>query len=223
MIVGDTMFVHDVIKIRYSNDGYLIDYPYHMISDKEMMQAFYDANGAGFFTDNYPCMSDDIEFIRSYNILVQTILTYITLYINEEIATIPDWIYSYMLGATISVNSDKLDIYDLSVQLGVGKTDIFTQACSEACFNESSVTCKGYRRHTLNINSFSAKTVDALKNIKLVYNTDTVPNLYAEGVEVITLYDLYRNVTISSSYERPPTMFGEPHIIKSLRLRQISL
>lgn len=216
------MYIHDIIKIRYSDDGYLIDYPYHMISDKEMLSAFYDNEGAGFFADNFPCLSQSIDFIRSYNLLVLTILTYILLYKNGERDTIPDWVYSYMLGSTISVNSDKLDIHDLSVQLNtVTDGDTFTQACSEACLAESKNVCNGFIYSNMNINSFSAATIADMKNIKLAYNTDTVEDLYSDTV--ITLYDLCRNVTISTVFDRPPTMFGEPHVLKSLRLQQITI
>ncbi len=34
------MLTHDIIKIQYSREGYLPDYPYHMISDREMFNAF---------------------------------------------------------------------------------------------------------------------------------------------------------------------------------------
>ena len=33
-------FIHDIIKIKYSKLGYLPSYPYNLISDKEMFQAF---------------------------------------------------------------------------------------------------------------------------------------------------------------------------------------
>ena len=36
------MFIHDVIKIRYVKEGYLPNYPYHLISDEEMFHAFLD-------------------------------------------------------------------------------------------------------------------------------------------------------------------------------------
>lgn len=216
------MFIHDIIKIRYSSDGYLIDHPYHMISDAEMIQAFYDSDGAGYFSDNFPCLNESIEFVRAYNLLVLSVLTYLLLYKNGEIEAVPDWVYSYMLGSTISVNSSKLDIHDLAAQLGTSTvSDTFTQACSEACLVESRNVCGGYMYNTMNINSFSANTINDMKSIKLVYNTDVMPELYSDTV--VTLYDLCRNVTISSVYDRPPTMFGEPHVLKALRLRQITL
>ena len=35
------MFIHDLIKIKYIGLGYLPNIPYHLISDKEMLEAFY--------------------------------------------------------------------------------------------------------------------------------------------------------------------------------------
>lgn len=32
--------VHDLIKIKYVREGYLPNYPYHLISDSEMCDAF---------------------------------------------------------------------------------------------------------------------------------------------------------------------------------------
>ena len=73
----------------------------------------------------------------------------------------------------------------------------------------------------MNITTFPASVVDDMKSIKLQYNTETMPELYNDTV--VTLYDLCKNINISSVFERPPTMFGEPHVLKSLRLKQISM
>ena len=49
----------DSIKIKYTREGYLPNYPYHMISDEEMFKAFLDVeNQSGFFYDNYPILED---------------------------------------------------------------------------------------------------------------------------------------------------------------------
>ena len=55
--------IHDTIKIKFIKAGYLPNYPYHMISDSEMCDAFLhneaasgeDTQLAGFFVDMYPC------------------------------------------------------------------------------------------------------------------------------------------------------------------------
>ena len=187
-----------------------------------MVDAFMNTDGAGYFTDNYPCLLTEVSDIRLYNQLILTIMTYLVRFQCGDISEVPDWVYSYMTGSTISVNSSKLDIHDLAVQLGTTTTsDSFTPACSEACLNESMNDTKGYMYQSMNINDFSAEAIEILKTISLIYNSDTVEDLYSDTV--ITLYDLIRNVNIGRVYDRPPTMFGEPHVLKSLRLTQISM
>ena len=72
------MLVHDILKIRYSDDGYLINYPPHLISEEEMFDAFMNASGEGYFTDNYPYMLE-AEQADNYNQLVLSIMSYIFL------------------------------------------------------------------------------------------------------------------------------------------------
>lgn len=193
-----------------------------MISDSEMITAFMGTDGAGYFSDNYPCLLTDVQQIRQYNQLVLTIMTYLIRYEYGDIDTVPDWVYSYMIGSTISVNSDKLDIHDLAVQLGTGTvSDSFTPACSEACLRESINDNRGYTFQSMNINEFSTEVVEKLKTVELIYNSDNTEDLYSDTV--VTLYDLIHNINIGKVYDRPPTMFGEPHVLRSLRLQQIAM
>lgn len=182
------MLVDDVIKIRYSKAGYLPNYPPTLISDSEMFDAFlpyhlddsWEAFLSGcksgdivsYFWDNYPLMSDSLE--SYYKDLVQAIAYHIDKVVqdNLEVYRVPDWVYSYMLGATLSVNSDKLDIHDLLVFLNVDNLDdIFTVAACKGCL------------------SISTQWISKLD-----------PN---------------------SLDHRPPTIFGEPHVLKYVRLNSI--
>ena len=51
------MMIHDVIKIKLSREGYLPDYPPHLISDEEMCRAFIrhatDRSTTDWFHDNF--------------------------------------------------------------------------------------------------------------------------------------------------------------------------
>lgn len=214
------MFIHDIIKIRYTNDGYLPNYPYHMIAESEMFKAFMGDDGAGFFTDNYPCLSIDGDFVKAYNQLILSILYHIDLYLLfPDTYAIPDWVYTYLLGSTISVNSDKLDIHDLAVQLGtLDLSEKFTLACSEACYIESK-------------NWLGSATYDITAPILPDYREilevmlGSIPILNNEVYEseINTFYDLAHTENGDKVYIRPATMFGEPHVLKSLRLKQNSL
>lgn len=241
------MLVKDTIKIRYVNDGYLPNYPYHMIADKEMINGFMATDGAGFFRDYYPCMINEAEFLKSYNQLKLSIMYYVVSNVyfdvltnivatnsykgDYELAT-PDWVYSYLLGSVISVGSDKLDIHDLEASLGVSNfSDKFTNACSEACLRISKQwlgtnlddfpygnTIDVPEIFVGKMSEWLAISVDSTINGEPIYFDEN-----QHPIEVSTLWDLCEHVNGRQVYDRPPTMFGEPHVLKALRLQQIAM
>lgn len=156
--------------------GYLPNYPYHMISDEEMCDAFIKVDGdniVGFFVDTYPCPHTSLQY--EYNKLVDGILGHInklkTSY--ESDYSLPDWVYSYMLGIVIGSNSSIADIHDLLVLLGVDNlNDEFTPDAAYACYQVSS------------------RWLSRISN---------------------------------DNESRPATMFGEPHVIKALRISQTDI
>lgn len=224
------MLVKDIIKIRYSNDGYLPDYPYHMISDKEVVTAFADNSGAGFFKDNYPCLVEEAEFMKAYNQLFLSIMYYIcsNFCIENSDVSVPDWVYSYMLGSTISINSDDLDIHDLSVSLGTDNmADTFTSACSEACLKVSQQWLGKYDT-VIDVPDIYVGKLENLLNISIICTLGGQSIYYTEGddpqpIEVNTLYDLLTKVNNNKIYMEPPSMFGEAHVLKALRLQQTAI
>ena len=189
-------FIHDLIKIKYTSLGYLPNYPYHLISDEEMFNAFIDLSGEEdsgsgfiskterFFPDNYPnpFEEEDVIYVSqsgeriSLNGEYIRMRTYIINIINDYLShvgtaeeseyVIPDWIYSYMLGEVIYNNSEYIDINDLLKLLD--ETNIDNVMTRQACM-------KCYDKSTKYISTLTT------------------------GI-------------------RPPTVFGEPHVIKQLRL-----
>lgn len=194
------MLIHDILKIKYVNLGYIKkNYPYHLISDEEMFNAFIDV-GTGFngnlidpnvrFFDMYypnPFAEEDVIYKKrnakgevieeislsgEYTKLKSYIISVIRNYLKYQGTpaadkyTIPDWIYTYMLGEVVYQQSEYLDIYDTLALLGCSNLDNeFTQ---EACVN-----------------------------------------CYATSLNYIS--------TLTTGL-RPPTVFGEPHVIKNLRM-----
>ncbi len=165
------IFINNIIKIKYVSMGYLPNYPYHMISDKEMVNAFI---GQGMYFDSiYPCPGE--TFQEDYNKLRSSIEATLSSYLEGTTDTIPDWIYSYMLGNTITYTSDVRDIeylYDLTGVKPITSFDLFEQNLAAACLTVSK--------------------------------------------------DWIKKQPASMRY-RMPTMFGEPHVIKSLRLMQADI
>ncbi len=184
-----TTFIHDLVKINLVNEGYLPNYPYHLISDNEMCEAFLSKNKTGYFFDAYPCLVPEYSGDnKAYGELERSIRYHISCLkqSTDSEYTLPDWVYSYMLGKTISIFSDKLDIHDLICPMGVDNIDDeFTADASRRCFEESNKWLK--QTHV---------------------NCD-------DKEQYVMFESMKTNL-------RPPTMFGEPHVIKSVRINALS-
>lgn len=179
-------FTKDLVKIHLINEGYLPNYPYHLISDEEMCDAFINED-EGYFFDEYPLLSDKEETSNAYKDLVNVIKYFIAeLKLSKQDSyELPNWIYSYMLGRVISVNSDILDIHDLIYPLGVDNIeDIFDARCEDRCLEISKLQVSVMETYKLK---------DSSGNYILGADGDPLTN-------------------------RPPTIFGEPHIIKYIRV-----
>lgn len=191
-------FIHNLIKIHFVNSGYLPNYPYHLISDAEMCDAFMSrqimSNGtikrSGYFYDAYPCLVPEFQGPAApYSNLEHALRYHLNTLksSNDPEFALPDWVYSYMLGKTIGVLSDKLDIHDLINPIGADNIDDeFTSDASRKCYEIS----RKWIQKSLH------SSID---------DTDRYANV--DGIRI----DL-----------RPPTMFGEPHVIKSIRISELS-
>lgn len=165
--------LHDTIKIDLIRQGYLPNYPYHMISDIEMCKAFLDVdNHTGAFYDYYPLLDEQYE--PEYTQIVTAIndqLMQCQDMFNDEVI-FDDWVYSYMLNSVISVKSDGYDIQYLADMLNV----------------------------TVDFGVFSKNLYGPILEISKEW-MDKLPN----------------------PSQRPPTIFGEPHVIKYLRLLDVQV
>lgn len=168
--------VTGIIKMNLVREGYLPNFPYHLISDAEMCDAFLHLDDHsqvdGFFADYYPCLDESLR--EPYDAFVNGMMYHLKRKKASLDYVLPDWVLSYMLGAPISVNSPKRDIHDLLVPLGIDNIDDdFLPVASEAC---------------LKISKQWVKKLSATK------------------------YPM-----------RPPTLFGESHVLKYLRLQSINV
>lgn len=164
--------IHDTIKILFIEEGYLPNYPYHLISDEEMLDAFISSDDTGFFFDYYPLVDESLK--SEYDKLVEEIRYHISVFKTSDSYELPNWIYSYMLKTVISTQSSEYDIHDMLVLMNLDNlNDIFTEEASAFCYETSS--------------KWIAK----------------LPKAQQE--------------------HRPPTIFGEPHVIKALRLQDVKV
>lgn len=207
--------IHDIVKINYMREGYLPSYNPSFIDDSEMCDAFLpvdlkivgvESDGSDcccpcfddgtdrdlslddrlrsyyeivkdsscYFFDNYSLPDDGVK--SEYIDLVVAIMYHLYMMkISSDVDTaLPNWVYSYMLGATLSENSSQIARHEMLVWLDVDNLyDEFTAEVCKACYRESAYWLS-----------------------KLAYQ---------------------------SLDHRPPTVFGEPHVIKSLRLKQADM
>lgn len=167
--------IHDTIKISFWRQGFLPNYPYHLISEEEMLNAFIYADYS-FFRYYYPCPSEELQ--SEYDELVSAIKYHVDKYIETKLDTtpyqIPNWVYSYMMQSAISNASSTADKHDMFVLMNMDNIDdTYTPEIAASCYQ------------------ISAKWLQKLP--------------------------------ASDREHRPPTMFGEPHVIKSLRLSALSI
>ena len=170
------MILFDTIKIKYIQTDYLPDWPYHLISDSEMLDAFIN-NESNFFEDNYKLESDDESLMKLYQALKDDIL----FFVNEAkrlntLSILPEWVVSYMLGAVVSETSNLKEIDDL-IALSNLVDDV-----PAGQFNDIL-----YRSNAKISREWIAKLPSAKKE------------------------------------HRPVSIFGEPHVIKSLRLAKVDV
>lgn len=112
------MFIHDLIKMEYVRQGYLPNYPYHLISDSEMFDAFLNVNDYDWKELGYaPAVGTDSPVHMEYALipeesngddLIDWMLNgkgYIRLYNDNYLAVY--WSDRY-LQSTLYVNEEKL-------------------------------------------------------------------------------------------------------------------
>lgn len=201
------MFIHDLVKINLIREGYLPNYPYHLISTEEMCDGFY-----WYFSTHYPqpkiSHSPD-SITTAWETLYTTIVFYVQAMRYDSEYLIPDWVYSYMLGAVIGPKSDTLDIHDLILPLGVDNLDDeFTVEQEIACYEVS----KRWILQTKQNITHEITEGDMEK-----YHLPTSDDMKKYHLPALTFY-VGKTIQL-----RPATTFGEPHVIKSVRLSQLSI
>ena len=127
--------IKDTIKIYYVEEGYLPDYPYHLISDKEMCDAFLKLDDNQeltncFFQYYYPLvvsprLNNSFNPVTVYYNLVDRLNAELDIMreTKDPDYELPDWVYAYMIGAVIGPKSEQKDIHDMLVLLHLDNMD----------------------------------------------------------------------------------------------------
>lgn len=173
------MTLDDIVKIKYVDEGYMADYPPHLLSKDEMCAAFILApeGSPTFFDSNYVCLNPDLEDV--YAQLKSAISYHVSRYLDKiDPVEPPMWVYSYMLGETVCETSDPKDKHDILTAFACDNvSDEFDAQAQQFCYDVSKKFCQKLPKDER--------------------------ELVTDGkVQLL----------------RPPTIFGEPHVIKSIRV-----
>ena len=193
------MLIHDILKIKYVDLGYLKkNYPYHLISDEEMFNAFIDL-GTGFtsslvdpkvrfFDAYYPNPFNEDDYYDRKN-AKGDVIEHINLF-NE---------YKKLKQYIIDSINTYLKYYGTSEESGHPVPNwVYTYMLGEVVYNQSDY-------------------LDIQDTLTLL-NCSNIDNEFTKQA-CYTCYGTSLNyVSTLTTGIRPPTVFGEPHVIKNLRM-----
>lgn len=249
--------LHDLIKIKYVNEGYLPNTPYHQISDNEMLNAFirndndweFGEDGDvvvsvaelpylhGYFIDTYPCPSDDL--LEAYAELVSSIVTnsyysYKSLGkgdVNlDGLVNFEDVILMRRYIAGLSpLTSEQIEAGDMNNDGELNSKDVLllrrlleTGQANSYILSDVSISEWVYPYMLGNaVGQYSS--IPDKHDLLVMLGTDNTYDEYDEKSAKACLATSQEYLNRISNNLRAPTMFGEPHVIKALRLKESNL
>ena len=202
------MFIHDVIKIKFSRDGYLPNLPYHLISDEEMCNAFIT-------------LPESVDSYITEDYFGPTI---------EDTKTTIDWFHAYMNDEHPMFFKDNYPLIDDEIQTPyktlVNRIFYEIQEFKKNVNDDRELPAWIYS-YMLGICIGPMSDKLDIHDMIFAMGTDNIEddyNIYcAEKCLEISTNWLKKIIVSQDEIKRPPTMFGEPHVLKSIRLDQESL
>lgn len=235
------MFIHDTIKIEYIKQGYLPDYPYHLISDEEMFNAFIidelnvnESIGRKVKVGKTCLWDDPKSYIVSYK-LASFEFTYDegepVLIIRGRRDNLVQ--FNQLLGlkcqCMLSDNCyfsanypclyDSLeDAYNKLVDCIYYHISAYLNSCDTSSVQYVPDWVYSYMNGSvISVNSLQSDIHDML----VLMNMDNPNDEFTKDIMLscMTISKKWIDkLPPSKNVNRPPTMFGEPHVIKSLRI-----
>lgn len=196
-------FINQVCKIQLSREGYLSEYPYHLISNSELADAFFETqvtivdnniqvdasfeNSRDFFHQNFIC---DTSWSPEVKYGYQKLHRAIQLIVGN---------WKYLQSASISHMT--LDTDDVQCELTVDALPDWVYS---------------YILHKVICQRSSDADIHTLLDLLDIDNP--LDEFSAEVAEKCYKVSAEWLAKFPQIYHRPPSVFGEPHVIKSLRI-----
>lgn len=212
------MLAIDNIKIKYSQEGFLPNYPPHLISDEEMCEAFLpnlnsDSKAFSYFKHTYKLTNDNLA--DEYECLMNALRFHIARFLSSVESfkvDLPDWVYSYMLGQVVNRFSDVEDRHYFLVGINRDNMD-------DILTPESQLAC--YRISERYVNKLDKYTRFFDVNLELKDYSDKDKQIILDEFETWGVNYLDPKDKNPKIYIRPPSMFGEQNIIKIIRVNGV--
>ena len=212
-------YIYDLVKIKYIREGYLPDLPYHLVSNNEMYEAFlsYDTKTntyKGYFTEIYPAPTDSV-LLRHYNILIKAIYRHLCIAKGLETHSLKEY------------DTDETIVITDSYLVSSGMIKPITASKSVSATNYTFLGLPNWIYAYMLGNVISDRSDDEMDYEDLL-KTFNVKNF------VDMQYDCYKVskgwlqklpdslIYYNAELIRPASIFGEPHIIKAIRLDEAS-
>lgn len=194
-------FIHDILKIQFIAEGYLPDQPYHLISDSELMDAFFHTKS----DDN-----DDLD--TSY---VDPIDFF------HQVYYLPDNWYELSEQYQKIVNAIQLIVYTWkNLQSAAVSSQIVSVDNISYTVQKETLPNWIYSYMFKRVVSPASEIID-IHDLLVLLDADNMNDDFtaAAGGKCYTISQQWLQ-KYPQLDKRPATVFGEPHVIKSLRLQQ---
>jgi len=204
------MFINDIVKIKFVNEGYLPNWPYHLISDEEMMDAFltypwYDYRTEDEIKNGVELTDDDkwSRFLRGSEVC----------YFRDNYPLYPEKLCGTgegLVDESLYRELVEAIAYHISVAKDTYEDDAVLPDWIYSYMIGSTV---GPNTPQLDMH-YTLVLLDADNDFD-EYTPEAASKCYKVSKRWLSKY--------ANLDHRPPTMFGEPHVIKSLRLQEYEL
>ena len=201
------MLAHDIIKITYVREGYLKNFPHHLISDEEMCVAFIqkvgDPDTSKFTTWEHMKLQLDNSYVGYF----------IDKYIDPLLQQFIDEVYlpdEQMVSAIMNLLDEIVRQVELHISHNRSNSD-----------EEYELPDWIYTYMLGQVIGPTSEIID-IHDLLVLLNTDNTDDIFT-GISSYTCYQVSKMWVnkLPNDEKRPPTVFGEPHVIKSLRLQQV--
>ena len=199
--------INDIIKIKYVREGYLPNYPPHLTSNEEMVSGFINSDSSHMY-DEYD-IPDILKSLGGY-------------FADNYISPMLD---EYDLDNLSESDSKMIETMSNLVEYIQGQLQEAITLSSEQ--GEDLVTQDWIYSYMLGMVVGPLSDVRDKHDLLVLMNLDNIDDIFtpeaAASCYKISSRWIAKTYPNVDDTRRVPTIFGEPHVIKSLRLDDVSM